>query len=250
MSTIYRLRIDAYSPATIPMARLASYMQGFASLMGYDKSVHFETVETGSTQLVARVDFEDVPKVRERLVAAARGEAPKEVRKAFDDLDRLMADDNAAGSLYEDGEARPTGEIIRFPGRDRPKPKTYGPFNQRGSLDGLLVSIGGTDQTISLQLLNGSIKYTGCETRDRSLARKLGHHLFEPIRIHGSGRWLREEDGNWTLRNFKVESFEALESGDLRDVIESLRKAPGARPSPEEARRTLEELRDDEASQH
>ncbi len=37
--------IDAYSPETIPMAKLADYMADFASLLGEDNAVDFAGLE-------------------------------------------------------------------------------------------------------------------------------------------------------------------------------------------------------------
>ena len=226
MATIYRLRIDAYTPETIPMATLAQYMESFAHLLGQEHGVHFGGLEKGSTQLLGRVDREEVPKVRNRLDQVRRGEGPADALKRFEEIDNLLAADAAVGAIYEDEEGE-SAQIIAFPGRDRPKPVRFGPFNQEGSLDGVLVSIGGVDRTISLQLQNGDIKYTGCET-NREIARQLGRHLFEPVRIHGTGRWFREEDGAWTLRRFRVQRFEVLRREDLKEAVEQLRAVEGS----------------------
>jgi hypothetical protein len=145
--------------------------------------------------------------------------------KAQEAIDRLLADDNANGFLYEDEE--PAAKVIEFPGATKPEPVSFGPFTQDGTLDGVLMSIGGADKTIHLQLQNGDIKYTGLET-DRDMARRLAKHLFEPIRVFGPGRWLREEDGTWTLKRFRVQSFAALRGDDLRDAIKELRTVEGS----------------------
>ena len=222
--TTYRLHIDAYTPATIPMARLARYMQGFADLLGHEAAVHFDHLEEGSTQLVTRIDFEDVPKVRARLDRLARGEGDSESLKAREEIDRLLAEDNATGFIEDDAS---NAKVIAFPGATRPKPQRYGPFNQEGSLDGLIVSVGGTDATKHVQLQNGDTKYTGLET-DQEMARRLARHLFEPVRVFGTGRWLREEDGMWTLRSFKVRDFTVLREESLREAVEGLRAVEGS----------------------
>ena len=36
----FRFTIDAFTPSTIPLLRLAEYMQDFAILLGNEKSVH------------------------------------------------------------------------------------------------------------------------------------------------------------------------------------------------------------------
>jgi len=225
MTKIYTLHIDAYSPETIPMARLAEYMQSMAAMLGHEGGVHFDKLAQGSTQLVSRVDHEQVPKVGATLDALARGEGTPETLKAQEAIDRLLADDNATGFLYEDGDRG--AKIIAFPGVTRPRPVQYGPIKQEGSLDGILVSVGGADKTVHVRLQQGDLKFSNIDT-DRDTARRLGKYLFEPIRVFGTGTWLREEDGNWTLKRFKVESFEVLKTDDLRDVIEELRGVEGS----------------------
>ena len=48
----YRFTIDAYSPETLPMSRLAEYMAEVARLLGKVDQVHFVRLEPGSTVLV------------------------------------------------------------------------------------------------------------------------------------------------------------------------------------------------------
>ena len=71
--------IDAYSPETIPMAKLAEYMADFAALLGKEQGVHFDHLESGSTTIVSRVEYEDLPKVTTRLNDIRQGTAPKEL---------------------------------------------------------------------------------------------------------------------------------------------------------------------------
>ncbi len=219
--------IDVYSPDTIPMAKLAEYMGDFAALLGKEHSVHFDHLEMGSTKIVSRIEFEDTPKVITRLRDISRGNLTKETARIVEQIDDRLANDNAIGRVYEvDAEGHPGAEIIAFAGRSRPKPQSYGPFTQEGHLDGVLISVGGKDETISIRLQNGEMTYSKCET-SRAVARELGKYLFEPVRIHGMGRWLREENGKWNLIGFRVQSFTALEDGSLRDTIAALRAVPG-----------------------
>ena len=104
-------------------------------------------------QLVTKIDHEDAPKVASHLAQVKRGEGSPEATKAQTEIDRLLAEDNATGFIYEDEDE--TAEIIAFPGVTRPKPITFGPFNQEGSLDGILISVSGADQSVHLQLQNG-----------------------------------------------------------------------------------------------
>ena len=221
--------IDAYSPETIPMAKLAEYMADFAALLGRDNAVHFAGLEDGSTKLAARVEFEDVPKVTARLNDIKRGNPPKDAVKVFETIDKRLANDNATGRILVEGEegiSEPVTLLI-FPGRDRPKSQSYGPFNQDGSLDGILIAVGGKDDTVPLRLQNGEITYTNCDTT-RAIARDLGKHMFEPIRIYGTGRWMREVDNSWTLIRFRVHRFDVLGKDSLRDTVTALRAVGGS----------------------
>lgn len=220
--------IDVYSPDTIPMAKLAEYMADFAALLGIENAVHFAGLEKGSTKIRARIEFEDVPKVTTRLSDIRRGSPPPDAAKVFAQIDARLANDNAVGRIFVEGqEGIASAELLTFPGRDRPKVQSYGPFNQEGSLDGILISVGGKDETISLRLQNGTATYSSCETT-RTIARELGKYLFEPVRIHGTGRWLREADGQWTLRGFRVHRFEVLSKDSLRDTVTALRAVRGS----------------------
>ena len=176
---VLTLYVEAYSPTTIPMVRLAQYMHAFASLLGNEHGVHFSQLKAGSTQLVASIDREEIPKVDDRLDRIRRGDADQDVIRVRNEINQLLADDNASGYVYEGSDQ--TAQIVEFPGVNLPKPEKFGPFTQEGTLDGILVSVTGTDQTIHIQLQNGNAKYTGIDT-DRDTARRLAQHFFEPVR--------------------------------------------------------------------
>ena len=219
--------VDAYSPETIPMAKLAEYMADFAALLGRENAVHFAGLESGSTKIAVIVEAEDVPKVTTRLDDVRRGVANKEVAKIFEQIDRRLANDNAVGRIYVEDIENDDPVLVAFPGRERGKAPAYGPFNQDGHLDGILISVGGKDESISIRLQNGNTTYASCDTT-REIARELGKHLFEPVRIHGVGRWMRERDGKWTLVRFRVHRFESLGTESLADTVAALRAVRGS----------------------
>jgi hypothetical protein len=219
--------IDAYSPATIPMGKLAEYMADFAALLGMEHAVHFDHLEDGSTTIVSRVEFEDVPKVTTRLTEIRNGTASRELARLVAQIDDRLANDNAIGRILFKHSELETAELLAFPGRDRPKAQSYGPFNQEGHLDGVLIGVSGKDETISIRLQNGEINYSHCETT-RTIARELGKHMFEPVRIYGTGRWTREMSGQWTLLRFRIHRFDVLGTESLRETVAALRAAPGS----------------------
>ncbi|GHF56877.1 hypothetical protein [Seohaeicola zhoushanensis] len=225
MNTKYTFHIGAYTPETIPMARLAQYMHALASLMGNGNAVHFDHLETGSTKLVTKVDNEDAPKVATNLRLVRNGEGSVDATKAAAEINRLLAEDNAAGRLYEGDDT--TAEIIAFPGVNKVAEVVFGPFNQEGTLDGILISVSGADETVHIQLQNGSTRFTGIDTT-RDVARRMAKHMYEPVRVEGVGRWLRDHDGKWLLKRFRVSEFTILTNDSLKDTVRMLREIDGS----------------------
>jgi hypothetical protein len=220
----YKFRIDAYTPATMPMSRLAEYMQDLAALLGEKEHVHFVRLDPGSTVLVQQIDRESVPRVHARVSAinVTEGEGPEDALRAFKALDRRLAEDNATGHLCTGDGA----EIIRFPGCEKAKPLTFGAFTQPGSLDGLLIKIGGKDETVPAHIQEGDTVYICNATRE--MARRLAPHLFAAtLRVHGNGRWERDAEGNWNLKRFNIAEFEVLEDAPLSEVVARLRQVQG-----------------------
>ena len=77
-----RFEIGAYSPKTMPMARLARYLDNLATVLGETRSVHLVSVDEGSTVPVLAVDPEAYGKVRQRAAEVHNKEAPPGVLKA------------------------------------------------------------------------------------------------------------------------------------------------------------------------
>lgn len=218
--TEYRFKIDAYTPDTIPMARLSEYMGQLALLLGEPSAVHFRKLTKGSTVLNARIDREAAPKVRDRVVRVRAGDAPMEPMKAFAALNKLLRDDDAIGVLRD--SAQRGGVVVRFPGRELTQEK-FPSVRQHGSIDGIITGIRGRDATAHVTLQSEGQQLSGCEIRDRSLAKQLAAKYLEPVRLFGRGKWTRDADGVWQLEDFRVESFQALDAAPLGKALEELR---------------------------
>jgi len=218
----YRFLIDAFSPETLPMSRLAEYMAELASMLGEEKSVHFVKLECGSTVLVQRVEWEAVPKVRERIHAVRMREGPPEAQKAFDNLDRKLARDNAKGELRDQLGAK----VIQFPGRTRESAEFYGPFNQPGILDGVLIRVGGERDPVPVHLEDGIGEVYMCHA-SRHIARDMAPQIFGPIlRVNGTGRWHRTQEGQWEMDRFNISTFDVLRETTFRHLVNKLRTLP------------------------
>ena len=212
------LKIEAYSPATMPMSRLAEYMADLAMLLGEKESVHFVRIADGSTQLVHRVDHEAFPKVEERLRLVKSGTGPREARNAAAEIDKRLATDNATGVLMEVTGA----PIIPFPGIDRLVEPEFGPFNEPGTIDGVVIRVGGQTDRVPVHLQTRTGFESHCQAT-RDVARELAKHIFGlELRCIGVGRWYRDRTGNWEMRRFMISEFVPLDTRPLPEVVADL----------------------------
>jgi hypothetical protein len=219
----YRLKIDVFTVESLPMARLAEYMTELARLLGEQERVHFSHLEPGSAILVSNIEEPAAPKVVERLQKVREGHGPKDAMEAYRTLDTLLAKDNAIATLMEGG-----AEVIQFPGRTRPKPVKYGPFREEGSLDGVVIRIGGRGDTIPVLVMDAEGAEYHCQTTVDLSIQLAQHYRSATVRVYGSGRWLREENGAWTLQQFDIAQFEVIDDSPLAEVVAKLRAIEGA----------------------
>lgn len=226
MTDTYEFTIDgSYSPATLPMERLALYMGALAKLLGEQDKVHFDTVRDGSAVLVAAIEEPARPKVRERTERVRDGLGPQDALMAFGELDTLLRKDNAKGRLVGAAGA----VVIPFPGRERPEPVVFGPVRQKGTVDGQLIRVGGTGDTIPVHLRDGDVVHTGLYTDVNTSKRLADHYMKGILRVSGTGVWNRDENGDWTLEKFKVVDFEELDETPLPELVAKLRRTRGSR---------------------
>lgn len=216
----FRWTIDAFTPETIPMARLAEYMHQIAQLLGEAASVHFVRLEGGSTVLVQTVEREAAPKVRARVAAVRRQEAPPDAMGAYRSINRMLREDNGTAVLREQDT-----EVIRFPGREE-QPEALAGIQQQGIIDGEVVRVGGADDPVPVLLKSETQTISGCYAA-RPLAKELARRLFEPVRLFGTGRWHRDEQSNWRLDRFTVDRFEPLSEAPLSSAVMALRAIRG-----------------------
>ena len=203
------------------MARLADYLRELATLLGSKDNVHFLRVDEGSANCAMEIDAEIEPAVSERVLQAKKGFGPKDAVKAFQSIRfYLDEDDTSAFMEWHKGEV-----LIEFPRRSQGSEETYGPFWEDGSLDGMLIKIGGMDETVPVHLLYEGVHHA-CNTT-REMAKKLAPYIFgRTIRVHGRGKWYRNSQGKWELRWFDIRDFEELNDASLLDVLGRLRSIP------------------------
>ena len=209
--------IEAFDPKTLPMNRLAEYMQQLASLLGEQKSVHFVRIQPGSVNIVHSVEYEAIPKVNESLRQVKSGAGTPEARRAARGIDQMLADDNTTGSI------RHGNNIYQFPGKNRFHQPVFGPFKQPGTVDGTPIMIGGKNDPVPVHLQEPDGTLHICNAH-RDTAAEIGAHIFKRmIRAEGIARWRREGDGKWTRMDFRIITFTPLKSQSLRDAVTNLR---------------------------
>jgi hypothetical protein len=229
------LSVDAFTPETLTMSRLAEYLKPFAAMLGSEASVHFDRVANGSASLKAFIEPPAAPKVRERAQSVASGTAPKSAMKAYCEIDKLLAQDNAIGRVEINGH-----NVIEFPGRRRAAQEIIGPVRRSTSIEGKVSSIAGKDETINIHLRDGD-EDLRCVV-SISLARRLGSYLLGGrVRLFGHGLWNRV-DGEWQMKTFTADDFVGLNESALPGTLEVItRSFEGI--SPDVAAATLLELR-------
>jgi hypothetical protein len=232
-ATEFEFYIDAFTPATMPMARLAEYMAQLATMLGEPTSVHFVKLKRGSTRLVHKVQAEAVPKVRERVRAVRQGDAPRDSLRAFDTVNKMLRDDNGIAELKEAPDTATEAVIIQFPGVQSSEEKFT--IQERGTVDGEIIRVGGPNKWVPVLIETNGEAVSGCWA-DRFMAKRLAQRLFEPVRLTGNGKWGRDADGKWTLLEFAIENFEPLSDEPLSEALSRIRAINSFKDT------TLEEL--------
>ena len=221
----YTLCIEGLTPDTISAARLASYMGSLARLLGHEDAVRFHLLKAGSIELALKVDEEAVCGVENQLDLVKKRKGSRKATKACEEIDLLLQGDKTCGFIYEgENKEDEKARILEFPGVAR---SHHEPVSEEGSLDGKLCSVSGAVKTVYLQLQNGETRYSGIET-DRITARELAKHMYEQVRIFGTGEWQYDRQGNWILQKFSVQSYQVLVADSLRDVIDQMREIEGS----------------------
>ena len=214
--------IDAFTPDTIPMSRLAEYMLELAALYGSQPMVHFRGVSKGSTILNATIEDAAVDAVESRLRLVHDAAAPDDLRRAYQSLNSMLRVDKAAGHIRH-----ATGTVVlAFPGRDTPAQKTYR-VRDAGVLDGVVIRIGGKDNTIPVWLKDADGTIHKCEANSEIARELVRHYLASPLRVTGQGDWLRGEDGGWSLEKFRISSWDVLDDASITDILNAARLAKG-----------------------
>jgi hypothetical protein len=238
-TTEYAFQIKAYTPETMPLARLAEYLKDLAVLFGESDRVHLLRIRKGSTVPVLYVEREAEPKVRERLLSVGRLDADPVLERAWKDIDERLRADNATGFVLDPAG----GKLLDFPGARRRGEPEYGPIDQPGALDGIPIKIGGYRSLVPVHLrAPGGEVLIAKATHD--VAKKIARHLFDDfLRVSGLGMWKRTYEGVWKMEHFRIKTFEVLPPESFAEAVDALRAVPADWKKRDDPLRELLELR-------
>ena len=214
-------KMDGWTPEEIPMERLAEYMGDLAKLLDSKQRVHVVGIKSGSVEVVMDVDESHKEEIKQRAYNAGQGKGQRQSKAAFRRISERLYKDGKEGRLSCDGET-----ILCFPG-EQPSPELrISPFEKESSFDGRVISVGGGDNLVRVQLLSGNDKIN-CLV-ERNMAKELAAHLFGgELRVSGTGQRFRDAKGKWKFKQFTITSFEILDTTPLTVLVERLRSLPG-----------------------
>ena len=216
--TTFDFRIDAWSPATLPMGRLAEYAACLAKLLGSEADVHLLKIRKGSAVPEIAVERTAEPKVRQRLSLVNTPDAPDELKFYWTKANALLREDNASAVL----RVKHGAMILEFPGRKTPLSEEV-VVHEHGEIDGVVIRVGGRDATVPVWLQGESGEKLECNAT-REIAKQLAKYLFEdPVRVAGNAKWRRTNERVWELAGFDIKSFELLEQTPLGEIVTKLR---------------------------
>ena len=216
--TTFDFRIDAWSPATLPMGRLAEYAACLAKLLGSEADVHLLKIRKGSAVPEIAVERTAEPKVRQRLALVNTPDAPDELKFYWTKANALLREDNASAVL----RVKHGAMILEFPGRKTPLSEEV-VVHEHGEIDGVVIRVGGRDATVPVWLQGESGEKLECNAT-REIAKQLAKYLFEdPVRVAGNAKWRRTNERVWELAGFDIKSFELLEQTPLGEIVTKLR---------------------------
>ncbi len=230
--------IEGFTPDTMPMHRLAEYLQDVATILGEHSHVHLLRTESGSHRVVMAVESHAVPKVNERLRRIQIGEGDRKALDADRRINVRLAEDNTSGKLVP-----PHANIYPFPGVQKYSQQRVGPISDPDTIAGIPIKIGGQKDIVPVHIQEPDGNIVVCRAR-RELAHDIAQFIFtQQLRVHGTGKWVRDGHGEWSREDLLIHSFEPAPHIDLQEDIERMKPAFREFGELENPLSDLEELR-------
>lgn len=218
----YQFVMDKWLPTTIPMKRLAQYLDKMASLLGSPERVHFVKITEGSARPAFNVEAIAAFEVNQRLAASRDGQSA-EGAKLCKDINRMLMEDGCTGYL----RALNGPKVIEFLGRKTPISQEV-TVHEAGELEGQIIRVGGKDASVPVTLLGADGIYHRCFT-SRVIAKDLARLLFGgTVRVEGKGKWRRDGEGKWNLDEFQIMDYTELDDINFENFVKDMRAVPGS----------------------
>lgn len=229
----YALRIHGVTPKSVALARLGEYLKAYAVLLGTSNQPAYAGVVKGSARLRASIPVEHRTETRVRLLSVSHEVDFGNV--ASNDDSAIRARNSLADMLARDGlsgelEDREGAVILRF---EKPKPQMQAVepiVHDTGVIDGVVIALGGIDDTVHLRLLTRPGEEVKLTLRDLNEARKAARHFRgDTVRAHVHGTWKRTSAGRWEPHSPYLDRIEELSDEAGGDLLTRLSALPGNR---------------------
>lgn len=217
------LAIDRLKPSRLPGKDLVVAMSELLKLLGDSGDVHFTEIREGSTICVAEIGVRHNAKARARIRLATDPLAT-EVRRHFDNINRIMAANKTSARLEEIRSNERKIVRLSFPGIVQKKLRTIA-VRDRVSIQGLLYRIEGRDRTIHAGVTDEEQNFSLLLNKEQAYRAK--QYLFDHIRAEGSALLTRGEDGKWTTGEITVDVIEPLEDVSFSEAVSVIREIGG-----------------------
>jgi hypothetical protein len=242
---IFTLHIEGVSIDNVTLDDIGHYLEDFAELLGKDASPRYHSIRKGSLKIAARVPAEREMDVKTRGFLLRTGEAPEDAIRARRKISKRLGIHRARKAILLDPS---NAKVIEIP-IERPASQVVVPaLSRSGSVQGKVIRLGGKQDIVSVEIQDVDGYIYLCRAK-RDLVKRLVREieLFDStIRAHGSGKWVRGDDGVWYVEDFLIAEFEILDADSLVAVVAQLRTIPSAWIDREESFDQLAKLRSGE----
>ncbi len=239
---VVTLHIEGVNIDNLPLEDIGAYLEDFASLLGEDVQPRYHSIKRNGLILKAKIPASREIDVKTRGFLLRTGGAPEDAVRARERISMRLGIHHAKKAALLDSASV---KIVEIP---IDKPAVPAPIIpgliKAASLQGKVIRIGGRQDPVSVEIqdVDGFV-YLCKATRD--VAKRLAHEMFDPtIRVHGTGRWIRQPDGVWRVEDFLIgPHFEILEDDTLVEALNELRRIPSDWKNLDDASAEVERIR-------
>ena len=217
-------KLNGKRPDDFTIDRLAQYLSVLGDLVGSPGKVRVRKLMPGSVKVELAVEYGHYPKLIDRLTSAKNpAKAPASMRRTVEQLQGMLTDDHVKNVEVLAGKTK----LFFLRGYARDSGQVVGPVIQRLAIRGQVIGLEGKDATKHVRIAEYATgREVRGEFRDADMASKLTTHLWgEVIELSGTARLLRNPDGTWELKAFKVDDVQPLDATKPSDFVRSLREA-------------------------